>query len=308
MKHTAILLVSILLATSMAQGAFSNGGRGGGDDIALEFQQALIASVQESRNHPELNKVFQEKNILKVAAEAKVLIVDDALDVQVKDLIQNSVAINIPSENKILVNRQRWNAINDSRLRSAIALHEILSLKKLEQTGYYPYSTKYLAMLGGSVATLQASLEVNRLTQIRATTPSKSPYEVLKQNFEEARELIDIMDFPDRDQLKCRQVSRLFQSTMEDTIVYRAKVLIVGHSDDGPLFPGVWDWRVYLKLRSYPGPDSPATRSWKDVILVKSSAELKQTVGSTQFIFRRNNGRISFTFNFQNTVYYGYCF
>ena len=62
--------------------------------------------------------------------------------------MQNSAAINDPRANTIIINRQRWINITDPFMRSAIALHEVLSLNGLESTGSYPFSARLLALNG----------------------------------------------------------------------------------------------------------------------------------------------------------------
>jgi len=58
--------------------------------------------------------------------------------------------VNDRSEQTILVNRLRWKAISDKRVKAGIVLHEILSLAGLEETGFYPISSRYVIALGAS--------------------------------------------------------------------------------------------------------------------------------------------------------------
>ncbi len=116
---------------------------GGGDDIALEFQSsAQKALLVLQQVVPETYKDLANQNIAATVEHAKVIVVDDVLDVEIKKLVQNSVAFNVPEIQTILVNRQRWKSMPNDDLKMTIALHEVLSLKGLEHTGYYPISTK----------------------------------------------------------------------------------------------------------------------------------------------------------------------
>lgn len=124
-------------------------GVGGGDEVGLEFQKTLQDVVAEVQVHmPQLFKKLEQNGFLNLAAKVKVVIADEGLNVGYLAYIQDSVAANLPEVATILVNRQRWLAISDYKLKKAIALHELLSLAKLESTGSYPLSSKYLANQG----------------------------------------------------------------------------------------------------------------------------------------------------------------
>jgi len=160
MKKT-IILVFVLFA-SMAQAAQPNlakgsnakafngsEGVGGGDEVGLEFQRALqdvIAEVQSTM--PNLYQKLEENNFSKIVANTKVVVADEGLGVEYLAYIQDSVAANIPETATVLVNRQRWIAIQEYKVKKAIAFHEVLSLAKLEETGSYVISSKYLANQG----------------------------------------------------------------------------------------------------------------------------------------------------------------
>jgi hypothetical protein len=157
MKKT--ILLAFLLLGSMAQAAqlkvakgsttkAFNGseGVGGGDEVGLEFQRALqdvIAELQSTM--PNLYQKLEENNFSKTVAKAKVVVADDGLGVEYLAYIQDSVAANIPETVTVLVNRQRWIAIQEYKVKKAIAFHEALSLAKLEETGSYVISSRYLA-------------------------------------------------------------------------------------------------------------------------------------------------------------------
>jgi hypothetical protein len=157
MKKT--ILLAFLLLGSMAQAAqlkvakgsttkAFNGseGVGGGDEVGLEFQRALqdvIAELQSTM--PNLYQKLEENNFSKTVANTKVVVADEGLGVEYLAYIQDSVAANIPETVTVLVNRQRWIAIQEYKVKKAIAFHEALSLAKLEETGSYVISSRYLA-------------------------------------------------------------------------------------------------------------------------------------------------------------------
>lgn len=124
-------------------------GVGGGDEVGLEFQKVLQDVLEEVRvQMPALFEVLKNKNLQGLAANLKIVVADDELNVGYMAYIQDSAAANLPETLTILVNRKRWLAITDYKLKKAVALHELLSLAKLESTGSYSLSSKYLADQG----------------------------------------------------------------------------------------------------------------------------------------------------------------
>ncbi len=325
---SAVTLTAIILAmTSVTHAFLEEGTRGGGDNVALEFQQALISAIQESKSDPQLNKFFTENNIIGTASRAKIVVVDDALDIKVKDLIQNSVAVNIPAEQKILINRQRWTEVQERRIRNAIALHEVLSLKKIEQTGFYPYSSKYLALVGSSVNSFTTALEVNRLEQLRATSTDKKSGTVLRDYFNEAREPISIRDFPDEATKKLRVFRCLYTQLSSDTLfetnIIKVNAFLNSNVDSGPLFPDVKAWRLFVSTGDDP-QNLETLKEWQESTWVAKPNEFIQTFpgwtsnksGVTytyepySLSFRKNNGLLTFKYESigSGTTYWGYCF
>jgi hypothetical protein len=144
MKHS-VWVSTVILAWVTGLSGFAGQERGGGDEVGLEFHAAFHSALQELKNKDLATfKQIANAQIELVAKNAKVIVVDEALDVHVKDLIQDSVAANEPHTMTIMINRARWNAIKSPHLKEAIALHEILSLKGLEETGFYPISGRFL--------------------------------------------------------------------------------------------------------------------------------------------------------------------
>ncbi len=169
---------------------------GGGDEIALDFHQAFYRSLTKASNMP---KEFYDKLMLEklddLVNEVSIFITDDEIPVVAQNLIQNSVAYNEPSTKQVLINRNRWTAIQNTEVKEAIALHEILSLKQLERTGYYPYSAKYLSLSGGNPENLDLNLNVDRLKQIMAQKEKLNKPQIIERLYKTAT-VASLTDIP----------------------------------------------------------------------------------------------------------------
>lgn len=139
---TALLIFSINGATALAEGT-----RGGGHPDGLDFIRAAKRAAQDLMSDGNTFKV--DLNLLqKTISEMNVLVVDENLPVNFLDLNQQSVAINEPAKSLIQINSNEWKKIVDEKLKRALALHEVLSLMKIESTGRYPVSLNYLTTRG----------------------------------------------------------------------------------------------------------------------------------------------------------------
>jgi hypothetical protein len=129
------------------------GDTGGGDEVGLEFQASLRSSVREIREGKGRGrKEFEEIVRLdwhKSLRGIKILTTNRRLFVTSNGVKQEVVAINSRQKRIVEVNRARWKALANVRFKEAIALHEVLSLLGLEDTGLYPYSGLYLSLLFG---------------------------------------------------------------------------------------------------------------------------------------------------------------
>lgn len=142
------LIVLSIFSLSVSAGGVSF--RGGGDDIALEFTNALNEAIRQiQQKHPEIAEQLQGLDLESLSKKATIFIEDKKLFVTIgegdKTSEQESVAVNEPLSNSIWINRKRWNKVKQPRIRESIALHEVLSLAGLEGTGRYPVSAMYLA-------------------------------------------------------------------------------------------------------------------------------------------------------------------
>ncbi len=304
--------------------------RGGGDDAGLDFQAHLQSALSYlQKNNPEIYKTISGKGL---RSQPRVIVVDDALDVQFKDLIQNSVATNDPAKGEIYLNRQRWNAIKNDTLKDGISLHEDLSLKGLEQTGFYPISAQYVASRGGEARELKKQLKVNRIKQLTALSPGRSPYEVLKTFFEEASEPLSPNDIPKAKEIYQKKVKFICQSSnaeepsnLGQRYLGRVSKITTAHADRvdrGPMFDPIPEQseirepRFYLawRIEEMNGYSSGLYRGgseyWWTLGVSKisvSKTEIKQSASFAPDVFqdspqgrtyaatfRKNNGMITY--------------
>ena len=144
MKHFfALVLITFSFSSALAEG-FSV--RGGGDEAGLEFTNAYSFALEEiHKNYPDLAAKLAAYQLDGILDEVKIFVDDKPLHVDAGDGQQESVAVNEPATMRIWINRLRWNATTHPRIRQAIALHEVLSLRGVEGTGRYGISGAYLA-------------------------------------------------------------------------------------------------------------------------------------------------------------------
>jgi hypothetical protein len=55
---------------------------------------------------------------------------------------ENPVAVNVPEEPTVYIDKIKWNAIVREEIRQSLALHEVLSLMKVEKNGDYHISAR----------------------------------------------------------------------------------------------------------------------------------------------------------------------
>lgn len=114
---------------------------GGGDEVGLSFQQAVqSAAVKLSATMDNKTKAL----LMSTIVSSKYVVVDQTLKVKINGETQESVAINVPKDKIIYVNRARWTSLRDQLQREKIGGHEVLSLMGLESTGDYHVSGQFL--------------------------------------------------------------------------------------------------------------------------------------------------------------------
>ncbi|RZA06616.1 MAG: hypothetical protein EOP11_09865 [Proteobacteria bacterium] len=141
-------LFFVLLGLAAVSGeAFAWKETGGGDEVGLEFRNAFATALRAVRDGS-IQGAFTVEALEETVAKAHVIVVDESLSVRFGDTKQDSVAVNIPADTLIKVNRARWRGLKTDRLKEAVALHEVLSLMGIERTGYYETSARYLEKAG----------------------------------------------------------------------------------------------------------------------------------------------------------------
>ena len=154
----------------------SDGTRGGGDPLALEFRataEAALKNLQSMKRKP-----FSGVNIAQIQTKidtAQVLVSDEVLAIAKDGITQDSAAENRPSQNLIILNRADYIKIRSAAVQQALALHEFLSLAGFESTGNYPISGQYLVAEGGA-SSGNANQTISSATKsVTAQTPCPEP-------------------------------------------------------------------------------------------------------------------------------------
>lgn len=143
-KKLLILCNLFIVVSSIALGQARIGGdgSGGGDEVGLEFQklgeQAFNFLSRDLLTKAELS-LYLKFDLSKV----KYLVVDSELPVDLSNKEkQNSAAICDRPSSTIFISRQRISKISSISRRKSLALHELLCLANIEQTGDYHVSSK----------------------------------------------------------------------------------------------------------------------------------------------------------------------
>jgi len=144
MLKFSLLMLALVASTN---DAFAWKETGGGDEIGLEFRNAFATALRAVKDGT-VKGSFSAEALEKAASTAHVLVVEEPLSVSFAGTKQDSVAVNIPAEALIKVNRFRWSGLKAEKLKEAVALHEVLSLIGVERTGYYEISARYLEQAG----------------------------------------------------------------------------------------------------------------------------------------------------------------
>jgi hypothetical protein len=312
---------------------------GGGDDVALDFQGALITAIANLRlKSADIFKKLSGFNTEQILSKTRIVVGDDVLDIKYKDIIQNSTAANDPQSGLILINRTRWNSITNPILKEGIALHEFLSLVGIEATGYYPISSQYIALMEADPTSLPPYLEDDPFQTLPPIELEKSEFGVIGALFEGAKEPISMNDFDNLIDLTLRKTSTsCFLSYMErptsSSAVTVVKISESQMGEGGPsesnfnnplpekIFIGMGIWH----FGKIPGKNMDYLRRLFKYIDMKvspleiiqhfhkmnSESPSRDTVrNGTRVIFRKNHNWIVFKIEGQDasSSAYGYCF
>lgn len=147
MKAVLIALLLCVSASALAaEASQGNEGANGGDEVALEFRQAFASAVARTQSRlPYVYEMITKAQLPRIMESAVVLVTDSPLTVKRNGLYQESIAINYPDLNQIILNRQRWKELRNE-IKEALALHEVAGLARQESTGEYPISGLYLGL------------------------------------------------------------------------------------------------------------------------------------------------------------------
>jgi hypothetical protein len=144
MRSGGFLLLALLALFAWDSQAGGKAVGNGGDELALELQNAALHAITQAA---ELGLISHDQlaPLRALTLEATVLTADNPLASFKDGVEQESIAINLPEQKTIVLNRFRWLDVSNARLREGIALHEVLSLAAIEGTGNYRVSGAYLS-------------------------------------------------------------------------------------------------------------------------------------------------------------------
>lgn len=154
--------------------ALASGGVKGGDPLALQFKATAFVAARtlQSFNRPPFSSVNMSLLLNKIST-AQILVTDKGLPVEKNGFIQKSAVGNIPLQNLIIINRPRYEKIQNTAIEQALALHEFLSLMGDESTANYPISGAYLiAKLNPSTGSQEIQLAAQSIV---AKAPCQEP-------------------------------------------------------------------------------------------------------------------------------------
>jgi len=142
-----VLLLGVLISTN----AFALGGGtvgNGGNEIALDFIQTAQRVLQTFGGYLKTYPELKGKNLKETLNKAQVLSSRTPLYVEKNSVKQECTAMNFPQQLTIAINEKRWSQLTEPAIKEALALHELLGLVGVEQTGNYYISKKYLIKNG----------------------------------------------------------------------------------------------------------------------------------------------------------------
>jgi hypothetical protein len=145
---------TLLFVLLSAQGAFAASADSGwtvgngGNPIALDFLQNARAAVAATQKDPVDYPQLQNVNLDSLLENADILVSATPIYVKKNGIEQRVAAENFPDSDSIWIDQDFWTELNDTAIKQALALHEVLGLAGLEETGQYPISQKYLSSLG----------------------------------------------------------------------------------------------------------------------------------------------------------------
>lgn len=139
LKFLTVVLTTIFAINANARGRETGNG---GDPLALEFIDKALEAIALTEREPEKYSEVGEVNLRKILDGTKVLVVDEPLKVEVDGVTTSPPAANFENPKRILIYRKGWEDLKENKYRLKWALHEVLCLAKLEQSGVYKISRR----------------------------------------------------------------------------------------------------------------------------------------------------------------------
>lgn len=146
MKLTVLMLVTILFSSSLFAGGKVIGN--GGDSRALDFYNYAQSSITFLKNNIDQYPEVKNADLQSILDKAEILVSEVPLYSVKGEVRQFSTAINYKNPDTIVIYGPRWNDLKNNSIKSALALHEVLSLAGIEETGVYTVSQRFLAASG----------------------------------------------------------------------------------------------------------------------------------------------------------------
>lgn len=120
----------------------------GGDSRALDFYNFALESINKVKSNPLAYPEVKDIDLQAILEKAEILTSEVPLYSVKGEVRQFSTAINYKNPDTIVIYGPRWSDLRNKPVKLALALHEVLSLAGVEETGVYTVSQKYLAANG----------------------------------------------------------------------------------------------------------------------------------------------------------------
>ena len=133
MKAYLLILALSLLAPPAFAGRETNNG---GDPVAIEFQRRAMEAIANARENSKFIKL-PSVDFARLLDSTEILVVDTELSAVKDGVALKPAAVNSRNPNRVLVNRAAWKGISSLRTQQRLALHELLCLAGIEETGVY---------------------------------------------------------------------------------------------------------------------------------------------------------------------------
>lgn len=146
MKLIIFLLAAFICSSSVFAGGKVIGN--GGDSRALDFYNYAQESIKNVKKNAVLYPEVKDIDLQGILDKTEILISEIPLYSVKGEVRQFSTAINYKNPDTIVVYGPRWNDLRNNSIKLSLALHEVLSLAGIEETGVYTVSQRYLAANG----------------------------------------------------------------------------------------------------------------------------------------------------------------